>query len=159
MSGAFDPVDFVAGTVRPMATYTLPFVCSIVGIENEHEGRHVGSAFRVSAGRKRLLVTAKHVFDEARSAPLGAAFVQRRGDAPARFVRGPDVADDAGDLAVFVLEEADEVSPNFFQASLFDTDHAARAHDYLLRLPRRARAISLRRVAPPFTPVRRHGAR
>jgi len=120
-----------ADAVLDAVRNAFPVVCAIVGIESEREGRHVGSAFRVSAGRKRLLVTAKHVIDEARSAPLGAGFVERRGEAPARLLDGPHAMSDAADLAVFVLEEVDDASPVLFRASLFDVDHAARSHDYL----------------------------
>ncbi|MGH7269649.1 MAG: hypothetical protein ACREJ3_04385 [Polyangiaceae bacterium] len=55
MSAAFDPVQFVAGTVQPMAKYTFPFICSIVGIESEREGYDVGTGFLFGESHHRSL--------------------------------------------------------------------------------------------------------
>jgi hypothetical protein len=128
---SFDPVSFVAGTVRPMAEHTFPFVCSIVGIENEREGQHVGSAIRVATSEKRLLVTAGHVLKSASEFPQGGGIVRTRGEAPTSLAGRQQFADDESDLAVVFLEGPEEVSANYFPVSLFDGDRTARTHDYL----------------------------
>jgi hypothetical protein len=117
-----------------MAVHTFPFVCSIIGVENEHEGYHVGTGFRLSTSTRRMLVTAKHVLDQARAAPLGVAFVHIRGEPPVRLASDPDIVDPMLDLAVWVLEGADDDEASgarFWPVSLLDGDGRARAHDYL----------------------------
>jgi hypothetical protein len=92
----------------------------------------VGSAFRCVLGGRRVLVTAKHVLDQARNAPSGAAYTSVRGEPPTRLPETPAAADGTSDLAVFVLDRpAEGEGIEWWPQEKIDTDREARAHDYL----------------------------
>jgi hypothetical protein len=127
-----DAIEFVKGTVTPMAELTFPCVSSIVGILSSQEGEHVGSAFRCVLGGRRVLVTAKHVFDQAAAAPLGAGYTSVRGEPPTALPNEPTLVHGPTDLAVVVLDQPPEAEGvDWWPQERVDTDKEARAHDYL----------------------------
>ena len=127
-----DPIEFVKRTIAPMATFTFPYVTSIVGIVSSSEGEHVGSALRCVLEGRPTLVTAKHVVDQARQAALGAGYAAVRGQPPTRLPSVPSFADPASDLAGFVLDQPPSGEGIAWWAEdLIDADKQARAHDYL----------------------------
>lgn len=134
MTAAQDTILFVAASVQPMAEHTFPFLSSIVGIEDEKAGLHVGSAFFLQVGERRVLVTARHVVEQARTARLGAGYTAIRGEAPVRLPWEPDLSDATADLAVFFLSETqmlEAANREFWPVERFDPDRRAREHDYL----------------------------
>jgi hypothetical protein len=130
-TAAVDPIAFVRGTVTPMANLTFPFVTSIVGIMSTSEGEHVGSAVRCMLGGQRVLVTAKHVADQAAEAPLGGGYTIVRGAAPTQLPREPVLVDAARDLAIFSVDSTGTGDIEWWPQDEIDTDPQARAHDYL----------------------------
>lgn len=134
MIAAEDAIRFVAGTVQPMAEHTFSFISSIIGIERENEGVHIGTAFRLAVGHRKALVTALHVFEDARAARLGAGYTIARGGPPARLPETPALSDVKTDLAVFFLPEAQSAvseDAGFWPAESCDPNRMAREHDYL----------------------------
>jgi hypothetical protein len=126
-----DAIEFVKRTVSPMAAFTSPFVSSIVGILSAEKGEHVGSAFRCILAGRRVLVTAKQVFDQAASSPLGAGWTSERGRPPARLPEAPSLVGPT-DLAAFVLDRPPEGEGiDWWREDRIDTDIEARGHDYL----------------------------
>jgi Trypsin-like peptidase domain len=127
-----DAIEFVRGTVAPMAELTFPCVTSIVGIVSSEEGEHLGSGFRCLLGGRRVLVTAKHVVDHAQAAQLGAGYTAAREQPPTQLPSTPTFADPATDLAVFALNRPPEGNGiDWWPQDRVDTDKRARAHDYL----------------------------
>lgn len=127
-----DPVEFVKGTVSPMAHYTFPYITGIVGVIDANEGEHVGTGFRCVFGGRRCLITAKHVIDEANSYSMGPAFVAQRGAPPVPLLRTPDIALSSVDLAVYFLPDAtDTEDARFWPEARIDMSAENRAADYL----------------------------
>ncbi|HEY4158034.1 MAG TPA: hypothetical protein VGM29_08050, partial [Polyangiaceae bacterium] len=66
-------------------------------------------------------MTAKHVMECARAFPLGAGFVEKRGEPPVRLAQ-LEIGDDISDVVVVVLGESDEAGAQFIPVSQFDAD-------------------------------------
>lgn len=129
-----DVIQFVKGSVQPMAEWTFPFISSIVGIDSADEGTHIGSAFRLAVGAQKALVTANHVFEAARASRFGVGYTARRGEPPARLPNAPDFADPISDLVVFFLTDAEARTSEdgaFWPVERCDGNPVAREHDYL----------------------------
>jgi hypothetical protein len=127
-----DAIEFVKRTVSPMATFTFPFLSSIAAILSSDEGEYFGTAFRCVLGGRRVLVTAKHVFDQAALAALGAGWTSERGRPPTPLPKLPSLVDAATDLAGFVLDRPPEGQDiDWWPEDRIDKSAEARGHDYL----------------------------
>jgi hypothetical protein len=96
--------EFILSTIRPMAEYTFPFITSVIGIEDETRGEHVGSGLRATLNGRRAIITARHVIEQANTYPMKFALSAgyRR---PPYVVSGKIELDPAGDLAVYYLPD------------------------------------------------------
>jgi hypothetical protein len=130
-SALVDPVDFVRGTVTPMAASTFPYITSIVAILSETDGEHVGSGFRCMLGGRHAVVTAHHVALQAAGAALGAAYAARRGERPTRLPTEPALVDADRDLSVLFVDPSEAPDVAWWAQENIDTNIEARTHDYL----------------------------
>jgi hypothetical protein len=102
-----EKIQFVLGTVEPMALHTRPYVASVVGVEPDGgAGRHVGSALRVVVGGRRAIVTAAHVLAQAREQFGRVAVSATRGAAPHEVTGAVAALDEVRDVAVLPLDDA-----------------------------------------------------
>lgn len=97
-----DKIQFVQSTVEPMAQYTFPYICSIIGVIDSEQGAHVGSALRCSLGGKQVAITAAHVMHQAQQDYSGVAISAGYGIEPYQ-IHGQIRLDTVADLAVYSL--------------------------------------------------------
>jgi hypothetical protein len=93
---------FVRGALPAMARHTFGSICSVIGVFDSDLGQHCGSALRCMLDGRRAILTALHVMEEARRAPLGLGFSTSYGEPP-YVVRGAIHVDPIADLAVYFL--------------------------------------------------------
>lgn len=96
-------VAFVTSTIQPMAWHTFPFVSSLLEVESNESGRHIGSAVRLERDGRRLLVTAAHVARQTGAGRFAATGI--RGRAPIELNGPPSWQDDVLDVAIFELPQ------------------------------------------------------
>jgi hypothetical protein len=127
-----EKIRFLLGTLGPVAEHTFPYLTSIIGVRDKAAGVHIGSGFRCLLSGRRVIVTAAHVIEEARSYPH---FAVSAGDGFAPFlVHGHLRIDPRTDLALlFVPEEfpADRPDVAFWPEERIDPSGGRLATDYL----------------------------
>jgi hypothetical protein len=123
-----EKLEFVSSAIAPMAWHTLPYVASVVAIESNEIGAHVGSALRLESAGRRMIVTAAHVADQACGARFGVTAV--RGAPPIELTAPPDHIDRALDVAAWVLAET-YPPVAFWPIDRVDTSDELRATDFL----------------------------
>lgn len=122
---------FVLSAVSELAQYTFPYLCSIIGIEDQTTGRHVGSGLRCTLKGRRAVVTAWHVLEEARVSSRGFAVSTGQGEAP-YVVQGKVNIDPVADLGVYFLPDEYPTSKGrFWPAERLDRTLDKLATDYL----------------------------
>jgi hypothetical protein len=95
--------QFILDSIKPMAQYTFAFITSVVGIIDQHQGRHVGSGLRAIWKGRRVVMTARHVIEEAVKT-RGFALATGYGKSP-YVAHGPIDCDLVGDLAIYYLPD------------------------------------------------------
>jgi hypothetical protein len=122
---------FVRGALTAMAEHTFGFVCSVIGVSSQSMGKHCGSGLRCKLDRRRAVLTALHVIEEAKKEPLGLALSAGYGKPP-YVVHGAVNIDASADLAVYFLPD-DYPCPeeSFWPCARIDHSLAKLATDYL----------------------------
>ncbi len=92
-------LEFVRQATERMAEHTHPVIASIVGDDGATHRPHVGSAFRLDD--RRAIVTAAHVYREARQRFGGQVAASGERGKPPAILGTPRVIDDTLDIAVF----------------------------------------------------------
>ncbi|KAJ3050207.1 hypothetical protein HK102_012341, partial [Quaeritorhiza haematococci] len=125
---------FLERAVAEMATYTLRYLSQVVGVQDGGTGRFLGSGFFCQLGGKKIVVTARHVIQEAEEAGLRRV-VFGRGDAmPPGIADGDILLFDDADLAfytpdgVFPLPE----SKGYWPEDRIEVQAGAMLRDYLI---------------------------
>ncbi len=127
-----DKIKFIRSTLNRMAWHTYPYISSIVGVEDESSGQHVGSAVRVILHGHRAIVTAAHVIEQARSSYPRFALTAVRGGAPYELHGPPAHLDRERDLAAYFLpDDYPDEGIAFWLADRADTEGDKLATDYL----------------------------
>ncbi|EYF06782.1 hypothetical protein [Chondromyces apiculatus] len=127
-----DKIAFVQSTMNPMAWHTYPHIVSVLGVESNASGQHVGSALRFRMHGRRGIVTAAHVIREAQERYGRVAVTAIRGDVPYEFRGKPDLFDATADLAIYFLaDDYPTEGVSFWPQERMDPDDAPRAVDYL----------------------------
>jgi hypothetical protein len=96
--------EFIRAALLKMAEHTFPFLCSVIGIQSDKTGRHIGSGLRCTFQGKRAILTAEHVIQKAGDEPVGFAISAGYGRPPF-VVHGPVNIDPVADLAVYFLPQ------------------------------------------------------
>jgi len=122
---------FVLNALPSLAQYTLPFICSVIGLSDKTTGHHCGSGIRCHLNGRRAILTALHVIEEAKKAPSGVAISAGYGRAP--FLVGGDVnIDTIADLAVYFVPSDYPCSADaFWSSERIDRSPKKLATDYL----------------------------
>ena len=128
-----EKIQFVLGTVAPMALHTHPYVASVVGVDADGgAGRHVGSALRIVVGGRRAIVTAGHVLAQARAHFARIAVSATRGAPPFEVTGTDPVVDEEHDLALLPLDAAyPSEGISFWPEERFDPEPSRLATDFL----------------------------
>ncbi len=125
-------VQFVLSTLSPMSWHTLPYLASIIGVDDDAHELHVGSAFRVSAGQQKYLVTAAHVMRQAKQRFTRFGVSAADGAAPAELTERPFRFCAQHDLAVLELPSEYVVEEGcYWPLGSADPDDRALSSDYL----------------------------
>ena len=124
-----EKLDFVFNALRSMAPHTFPFIGSVLKVESPEMGLHVGSALRLRLGSRRLLLSARHVFQEAGERMAASA---ERGGAPIELPGKPCFEDEAMDIRADELPATyPELDGGFWRENAVDTTDQMLATDYL----------------------------
>lgn len=129
-----DKIKFVTTALERMARHTHPFIASVVGDdESVRANPHVGSAFRVRAGGRDLIVTAAHVIESARAVFGRVGVTGERGASPWLLPGPPDRVDLEPDIAVFFVGRDYPASGiDFWDIAQVDHDEHKLSTDYLV---------------------------
>lgn len=124
-----EKLAFLAQAVDRMATHTFPFVGSVLKVESSESGLHVGSGLRLQLGSRRLLLSARHVFQQAGSWTAASAV---RGAAPIELPAAGCFENVEFDVrAVELPEEYPALEGGFWPESEVDATDTMLATDYL----------------------------
>lgn len=96
--------QFILSTIRPMAEYTFPYLTSVIGVNDPNSGEQVGSGLRAVLNGRRVIITARHVIEDAMRYPHQFALSAGFGHRP-YLVQGKIDSDPVGDLAIYNLPE------------------------------------------------------
>lgn len=127
-----DKVKFVRSTIEPMALHTVPYIAGVAAVDDAGAtGQHVGSALRFLLEGRRCLVSAAHVFEQARREGRVAAGAVR-GESPFELCGAPDRLDEALDVAAYFLPpEYPHEGLAFWPDTRVDASEATLSTDYL----------------------------
>ncbi len=124
-----EKLTFLNTAVSTMARYTFPFIGSVLKVESAEMGLHVGSALRLRLGRRRFLLSARHVFQEA-GLPMAASAV--RGSAPIELPGESCFEHEAMDIRADELPAAyPDLDGGFWPENAVDATDQMLATDYL----------------------------
>jgi hypothetical protein len=98
-----DKISFALSTLKPMATYTLPFLCQILGTNDRNSGALVGSGLRCMVQGRRSIVSAAHVFSRGRKSYAELAISAGHGQRPQLINNERTEVDHESDLAIYDL--------------------------------------------------------
>jgi hypothetical protein len=95
--------DFALSTIRPMATFTLPYLTQVVGVVDDQTGEYRGTGFYCMIDGRQAVVTAAHVLREAAATGRYSSLAFTRGSGePPTIVAGTIRYFDDVDLAVYL---------------------------------------------------------
>jgi hypothetical protein len=99
-----DKISFALSTLKPMAIYTLPFLCQVLGTNDRNSGVLVGSGVRCMIRGRRSIVSAAHVFSRGRENYAELAVSTGHGQRP-QLINNErtEVVDDGRDLVIYDL--------------------------------------------------------
>jgi hypothetical protein len=98
-----DKISFALSTLKPMATYTLPFLCQILGTNDRNSGALVGSGLRCMVRGRRSIVSAAHVLLRGRKSYGELAVSAGHGQMPQLINNERTEVDHERDLAIYDL--------------------------------------------------------
>lgn len=125
-------VDFARRSVQPMASYTHPYLLTISGVEDVTSGIFAGTGFRLRLKGKDVIVTARHVVEQALLSPMGVACSAGSGRAPVHFPASSRGAEDVdADLSLLSLPADYPTGLPFWPEERCDPDPLPRGGDYL----------------------------
>jgi hypothetical protein len=95
--------DFAFSTIRPMATYTMPYLTQVIGVLDDHTGEYRGTGIYLMMGGRQAVVTAAHVLREAATTGRYSSLTFSRGwGEPPAIVAGTIRYFDEIDIAVYL---------------------------------------------------------
>ncbi|HSO00440.1 MAG TPA: hypothetical protein VLS89_19245 [Candidatus Nanopelagicales bacterium] len=100
-----EKIRFIQDALERMAWHTYPYLASVIGVEDEHGGQHVGSALRIRAGTRRGIITAAHMIEQARSSYTRLAVSAVLGSPPYEIAGDPHRVALRHDLAIYFLPD------------------------------------------------------
>lgn len=127
-----EKIEFLLGTIRPMAEATFPYLTSIIGWDDPRQFALIGSGFLLRSRGRRLLVTADHVIRQAsghQSIGISTGF----GSPP--FPIAPTILESDLEADLAVLELPSDYRPtddkSFLDPARIDSDPGHRYRDIL----------------------------
>jgi hypothetical protein len=130
-----DKWEFLKERALPrMTDFTFPFIASIFGIHDGHQGSHQGTALRCVLGGRRYIATAFHVLKRAIQQFDGQLAVSTESGCPPYQLEGQIIPDRDADLAILALpddypSESDRIA--FWPEERIDAAGEKRSTDYL----------------------------
>ena len=126
--------DFAFATIRPMASYTLPYLTQVIGVIDHHSGEFRGTGIYVRIGGRQGVVTAAHVLREAAETGRYCSLTFSRGSGePPAIVAGTIRYFDDIDIAVYLASGEFPIGEDkaFWPEGRIERDTGRAKTDYL----------------------------